>query len=174
MIKSLEDNVDDIQGRIRTKTLIFNGFLEGVKGSDGWPACKDFISLFISERFNMAEKVIIERAHRMPAFQNPNRKSPRPIHVAFLLWEQVNEIAMSAQRVLKKKPYAHKAEELKLFVNQMYSPRVTQLHKQVLKTYWELKQEHKDWIIYLRYQAKIFIKKHQDDVPVEYKWEANI
>ena len=35
-------------------------------------------------------------------------------------------------------------------------------------------QEHKDWIIYLRYPAKIFIKKHEDEVPVEYKWEANV
>ena len=49
LIKSLEDNVDDIQGRIRRKTLIFNGFPEGVEGSGGWPACKDFISLFISD-----------------------------------------------------------------------------------------------------------------------------
>ena len=122
----------------------------------------------------MAEKVIIERAHRTPAFQNRNWKYPRPIHVAFLLWEQANEIAMSAQRVLKENPYAHKGEELKLFVNQMYSPRVIQLRKQALKTRWELKQEQKDWIIYLRYPAKIFIKKHEDDVPVEYKWEANV
>ena len=87
LIKSLEDNVDDIQGRIRRKTLIFNGFPKGVKSSGGWPACKDFISSFISERFKIAEKVIIERAHFMPAFQNPTRKYPQPIHVAFLLWE---------------------------------------------------------------------------------------
>ena len=174
LIKSLEDNVDDIQGRIRRKTLIFNGFPEGVEGSGGWPACKDFISSFISECFNMAGKVIIERAHCTPAFRNPNRKYPRPIHIAFLLWEQANEIAMSAQRVLKEKPYAHKGEELKLFVNQMCSPRVTQLRKQALKTRWELKQEHKDWIIYLWYPAKIFMKKHEDDVPVEYKWETNV
>ena len=101
----------------------------------------------------MAEKVIIERAHRTPAFRNPNRKYPRPIHVAFLLWEQANEIAMSTQRVLKEKPYAHKGEELKLFVNQMYSPRVTQLRKQALKIRWELKQEHKGWIIYLQQRS---------------------
>ena len=49
MIKSLADNVDDIQGRIRSITLIFNRFPEGVEGSGGWPACKDFISSFISE-----------------------------------------------------------------------------------------------------------------------------
>ena len=66
MIKSLEDNVDDIQGKIRRKTLIFNGFPKSVEGSGGWPACKDFISSFISEHFNMAENVIIERAHCMP------------------------------------------------------------------------------------------------------------
>ena len=70
VIKSLEDNVNDIQGCIRRKTLIliFDGFLEGVEGSDEWPTCKDFVSSFISKRFNMAEKVIIERAHHTPAF----------------------------------------------------------------------------------------------------------
>ena len=90
VIKSLEDNADDIQGRIRRKTLIVKGFPEGVEGSSGWPACQGFVSSFISECFNMAEKVIIERAHHTQAFQNPNRKHPRPIHVAFLLWEQAN------------------------------------------------------------------------------------
>ena len=132
------------------------------------------MSSFISECFNMAEKVIIERAHRTSAFQSPNRKYTLPIPVVFLLWEQVNMTATSTTRVLKEKPYVHKGEELKLFINQIYSPRVTQLRKQALKTRWELKQEHKDWIVYLRYPAKIFIKKHEDDVPVEYKWEANI
>ena len=56
-------------------------------------------------------------------------------------------IATSTTRVLKEKPYVHKGEDLKLFINQIYSPRVTQFRKQALKTRWELKQEHKDWIV---------------------------
>ena len=92
----------------RWKTLVFNGFPEGTEGNGGWPICKDFISSFISECFNLAAKVVIEKVHHVPAFQNPNRKDPWPIQFAFSLWKQANEIVMSATRCFKEKSYVHR------------------------------------------------------------------
>ena len=76
-------------------------------------------------------------------------------------------IVMSTTRVLKEEPYVHKGEELKLFVNQMYSPRVTQSRKHALKTRWELKQEHEDWIVYL--QQRSSLRSIKMTVLVEYR-----
>ena len=39
LIKALQRNVDNIQGRIRRKTLIFRGVPEGREGSDPWQNC---------------------------------------------------------------------------------------------------------------------------------------
>ena len=75
---------------------MFNGFLEGVESSGGWPACKDLISSFISECFNMAEKVTIKRAHH-----TPKQEISTACACCFLTVGAGNEIAMSATRVLK-------------------------------------------------------------------------
>ena len=41
-IRKLEDEVDNIQGRICRKTLIFRGLPEGAEGSQGWFSCKRY------------------------------------------------------------------------------------------------------------------------------------
>ena len=55
LIKALQQNVDDIQGRIQRKTLIFRGVPEGREGSDSWQNCKLFILNFISNYLGLRQ-----------------------------------------------------------------------------------------------------------------------
>ena len=64
LIKALQQNVNDIQGRIQRKTLIIRGVPEGTEGSDSWQNCKLFISKFTSNHLGLRQGMEIERAHR--------------------------------------------------------------------------------------------------------------
>ena len=67
LIKALQQNFDDIQGRIQRKTLIFRGVPEGREGSDLWQNCKLFILNFISNHLGLRQEMEIERAHGSPS-----------------------------------------------------------------------------------------------------------
>ena len=84
LIKALQQNVDDIQGRIRRKTSIFRGVPEGREGPDSWQNCKLFISNFISNHLGQRQGMEIEKAHRSPSARHHNRAVPRLIMAQFL------------------------------------------------------------------------------------------
>ena len=93
--------------------------------------------------------------------------------VAFLRWEQASKILQTAGRVLKKKPYKDlDGNEINIYVEQFYSPKVTELRNKALKIRGrrQVKDEHPDSIVLMRYPAKRFIKRTPDDLPTEYKW----
>ena len=54
-IRKLEDEVDNIQGRICRKTLIFQGVPEGAKGSQGWLSCKRYLEKYLSRTLDMSK-----------------------------------------------------------------------------------------------------------------------
>lgn len=50
-----------------------------------------------------------------------------------------------------------------IFVDQLYSPNVTQERKKAMNKRWQIKQEHQEWIVFIKYPARIFMKESQDD-----------
>ena len=129
LTKALEATVDDLQGRLRRNTLVFHGIPEGTEENASWSSCKILINSILSKCFNM-ENVNIERAHRSPAVRDPNKETPRPIIVAFLHWEDVNTVLFQAPKVLKSNPVKAKdGSTLRVLVDQLYSPRITQERK---------------------------------------------
>ena len=169
LIEVLENKLDDVQGRTRRKTLIFRGVPEGEEGGTTWQHCKMFIAELLSSHFDL-DDADIERAHRSPTVRDSSRSSPRPIMVAFLRWEQANKVLQTAGRVLKNKPYKDlNGNEINIYVEQFYSPKFTELRSKALKIRRQVKDEHPDWIVLMRYPAKLFIKKAPDDLPTEYK-----
>ena len=74
LIKALESNVYDLQGRLRRKTLVFSGIPEDTEDGTSWNSCKEVINLILVESFGMYD-VKIERAHRShrPFVITPNR-----------------------------------------------------------------------------------------------------
>ena len=67
-----------------------------------------FIQGFIASHMGLETLcgyVEIERAHRTPTQLNKNRKSPRPIHVAFLKYTDKTKILANAAVRLKDNPF---------------------------------------------------------------------
>ena len=105
------------------------------------------------------ENVNIERAHHSPAVRDPYKETPRPIIVAFFHWEDANTILFQAPKVLKGNPVKAKdGSTLRVFVDQLYSPKVTQERKKAMTKRWQIKQEHPEWTVFIKYSARIFVK----------------
>ena len=54
----------------------------------------------------------------------------------------------------------------------MYSPKITLLRQKALQKRKELKKENPSWVITLKYPARIFVKKHENDRYNLYRWSA--
>ena len=70
--------------------------------------CVAFIQGFIASHMGLETLcgyVAIERAHRTPTQLNKNRKSPRPIHVAFLKYTDKTKILANASVRLNDNPF---------------------------------------------------------------------
>ena len=161
----LENKPDNVQRRTRRNTLIFRGVPEGEEGGTTWQHCKMFIAKLLSSHFDL-DDADIERAYRSPTVRNSSRSSPIPIIVAFSKLEEANKILQTAGRVLKNKPYKDvDGKEINIYVEQFYSPKVTELRNKALKIRRQVKDEHPDWIVVMRYPAKLFIKRAPDDLP---------
>ena len=87
---------------------------------------------------------------------HPERKTPRPIFVAFLKWKTANEVISKSPYSLKNKPWRDEVTNsvMPIFVEQMFSPNVSKLRQQALKKRRELKDENPSWTVFLRYPAK--------------------
>ena len=83
-LEDLEREVEDLRNRSRRNNLVFYNIPEKSEGDN----CVAFIQGFIASHMGLETLggyVEIEGAHRTPTQLNKNRKSPRPIHVAFLI-----------------------------------------------------------------------------------------
>ena len=143
LTKALEATVDDLQGRLRRNTLVFRGIPDSTEENASWSSCKILTNSILSKYFNM-ENVNIERAHRSPAVRDPNKETPRSIIVAFLHWEDANTVLFHTPKVLKSNPVEAKKDgsTLRVFVDQLYSPKITQERKKAMTKRWQIKQEH--------------------------------
>ena len=169
LIKALESNVDDLQGCLRRKTLVFRGIPEDTEDGTSWNSCEEVINLILVESLGMYD-VEIERAHCSPTFRDYTKSTPRPVIVAFLRWDDANTILSNARRALKKSPPKDKVGgSMKVFIDQLYSPKVSEARQEALKKRWQIKQKHPDWSVFLKYPARIFVRRPEDDHPEHIK-----
>ena len=172
LVSILQDSLDDIQGRMRWNTVVIRGIPENRKEEGSWSECKKLVAKLLREHLHMPSAVDIERAHRSPTALHPERKTPRPIFVAFLRWKTANEVISKSPSSLKKKPWRDEVTNsaIPIFVEQMFSPNVSKLRQQALKKRRELKDENPSWTVFLSYPAKLFYKQNEEDRPQEYVW----
>ena len=100
-LEDLEREVEDLRNRSRRNNLVFYNIPEKSEGDN----CVAFIQGFIASHMGLETLcgyVEIERAHRTPTQLNKNRKSPRPIHVAFLKYTDKTKILANAAARLKR------------------------------------------------------------------------
>ena len=169
MTKALEAKVYDLQGRLRRNALVFRGMPEGTEENAPWSSCKTLINSILSKYFNV-EDVNIERAHRSPAIRDPDTETPRPIIVAFLHWEDANTVLFQAPKLLKSNLVKAKdGSTLRIFVDQLYIPKITQERKKAMTKRWQIKQQHPEWTVFIKYPARIFGKENADDKPRLFK-----
>ena len=173
LVSILQDSLDDIQGRMRRNTIVICGIPESRKEEGSWSECKELVAKLLREHLDMPSAVEdVERAHRSPTALHPERKTPRPIFVAFLRWTTANEVVSKSPSSLKKKPWRDEVTNsvIPIFMEQMFSPNVSKLRQQALKKCRELKDENPSWTVFLRYPAKLFYKQNEEDRPQDHVW----
>ena len=195
-ISTLERDLDDVQGRIRRKTLIFRGIPEGLEKPGDWEHCKELILQFLRNHFSISHNVETERAHRSPSNIKPHSTEPRPIIAAFR-WEYANHILSLAPRVLRENSFpflsemeipdssqtsrqaevegaeqSRRKKSAYIYIDQMYSPKITLLRQKALQKRKDLKKENPSWVITLKYLTRIFVKKHENDRYNLHRWSA--
>ena len=142
----IQDVIDDLQGRLRRNTLIFKGFPEDAEGKNGnWGDVEHLLIQFCVDKIGFAEdKVKIERAHRTPTSRRESYKSNRPDWC----WDKSRK-----QRIC---PSSFKEKKQLIFVEKFYSPNVAAKRKRALKKRWQLKQDHPDCKIWMKYPDRLF------------------
>ena len=161
----------------------------------GWEHCKELILQFLRDHFRICHNVEIEWAHQSSSYIKPHSIGPRPIIVAFLRWEDANHILSLAPKVLHENPLqletetpdcsqasrqaevegaeqSRRKKSAYIYIDQMYSPKITLLRQKALQKRKELKKENPSWVITLKYLARIFVKKHENDRYNLYRWSA--
>ena len=58
---------------------------------------------------------------------------------------------------------------MEVFIDQLYSPKVSEARQEALKKRWQIKQKHPDWSVFLKYPARIFVRRPEDDHPEHIK-----
>ena len=177
LVSTLQDSLDDIQGRMRRNTVVICRIPESRKEEGSWSECKKLVAKLLREHLDMPSAVEdIERAHRSPVALHPERKTPKPIFVAFLRWKTANEVISKSPSSLKKKPWRDEVTNsvIPILVEQMFSLNVSKLRQQAVKKHRELKDGNPSWTVFLHYPAKLFYKQNEEDRPQEYVWTPGL
>ena len=113
------------------------------------------------------DKIKIERAHRTPTSRHQSYKlnRPRPIYAAFLSWKSAADVLGQIKKT-KDLSFTFQGKEHLIFVEQFYSPNVAAKRKRALKKRWQLKQDHPDWKIWMKYPDRLFYREGDKD-PIE-------
>ena len=159
-ITRLEQLVVDFRGQLIRYTLAFKGIPEEAEGKEGsWLQAENFIAKLLMYHLGMDhDRLGMERAHRSSKRQGnhhqPHHK-PRPILVAFKSWKVAAEVLKKA-KMLKDNSYLYEGNEFNIYIEQMYSPAVTQEQKTALRVRLSLKKANPSWIVFLAHPARIF------------------
>ena len=143
-----------------------------MEGGPQWTHCKTLILNILKENIGFQSDPVAERVDRAPTFQDPHRRTPRPIIVAFLDWIDANKFVLMGPRMLPEKPVTHNVETVHIYVDQMFCPKVTVSRNQALLVRCHLKKKHPEWIVYIRFPGKLVVKRFEDDRPTGYKWQS--
>lgn len=105
--EALEKRCDDLENRSKRKNLVIWNIPEG--SEDRFEKCAEFVLDLLKNTMKMdrVDEIEIERAHRSPAGKKARaqfeKTTPRPIHVAFLRFQDRERILRSAASALKGK-----------------------------------------------------------------------
>ena len=88
--------------------------------------------------------------------------------MAFQSWKVAAEVLKKA-KMLKDNPYLYESNEVNIYIEQMYSPAVTQEPKAALCVRWSPKKVNQSWIAFLRYPERIFYHTEDDGEVREWK-----
>ena len=154
--------------------MVFKGIPEEAEGKEGsWLQAKNFIAKLLVDHLGMDHNQLgIQRAHRSSKRQKSHQEShnrPRPISVAFQSWKVAAEVLKKA-KMFRDNLYLYEGNEVDIYIEQMYSPAVTQEQKAALLVRWSLKKANPSWIVFLRYLARIFYRT-EDNGEVR-KWKG--
>ena len=141
--ESLLQKVDDLENRSRRNNLVLFGIEETQQKEDCYKTVGDFLSFIGREE----DKNCIERCHRTPTFQPPQKDAahskprPRKIHIAFSSFVVKEKVRKAAIEKLKntKSIYHDQA----VYVAEDLSKRVIQLRKNKSQLFRRLKVEGK-------------------------------
>ena len=79
---------------------------------------------------------------------------------------------VSRQAEIEGAEQSRRKQSAYIYIDQMYSPKITLLRQKALQKRKELKKENPSWVITLKYPARIFVKKHENDRYSLYRWSA--
>ena len=108
--------------------------VHGSKQKTSLPSC--LLIIWVHNRLG------IQRAHRSSKRQKSHQQyhnRPRPIFVAFESWKVAAEVLKKA-KMLRDNPYRYEGKEVNIYIEQMYSPAITQERKAALRVRWSLKK----------------------------------
>lgn len=160
-IEMLINKIDDLENRSRRCNLVIFGVPEKAENNP-W-SCIDFVKTFISNFLKLpnADRVVIQRAHRTPTGppQSDSSKT-RPIHVAFLRYEDREAVRVQAIKTLKTQTFQGK----KIFVSEDFSRRIQLARKSLLEAKKSLAAQGKQpFFIYpaiLKYRENDIVKTY--------------
>ena len=153
----LTDQLDDQINRNLRCTLIFKGIMEN-EHETSYEATASILANTIAkiDPTLLPEDIIknIDRAHRTAKNKNRNtvNSGPRPIIAKFLSWKYSQDII---KRIIQNN---RSSTENKVFVTQMYSPRVTARINEALKYRKEILKHDNTKSMYVAYPAKLMGK----------------
>ena len=136
-VEALRKKVDDLENRQRRNNVVFWGFPESTEKEE----CKELITNFLQSEMNL-DNVEIERAHRSPMGKfnaQGERQDPRPIHVKFLRYNDIEEVLRTAPKALKEKLFKGR----KIFISDDVSEAVRKDRKKLITLRNKLRDEGK-------------------------------
>ena len=105
--EALEKRCEDLENRSTRNNLVFWGIPEG--SEDQFENCAEFVVDLLKNttKIERADEIETERAHRTPSGRKARAQfeqtAPRPIHIAFLRFQDRDRILRSAASALKGK-----------------------------------------------------------------------
>ena len=157
-VDALKMKVDDLSNRSRRNNIVVWGIPEGSEDSSN---CVDLMQELFEKHMEIedADSFEIERAHRSPMgkmayAQIVRRKSPRPIHVKMLRYNDREKILREAPKKLKNNEY----KGSKVYISDDVTDTVRAERKQLMKIRNKVREDGKFAIVPWTVPACLLVK----------------
>ena len=141
-----ERKIVDLEDRLRRNNLSIDGISE--KENETWDECEQEVQSLIKDKLEIAENIVIERAHRIKKKGNiDNPGKLRIIVCRFLNYKDKTNILKFAKKLKGKN-----------IINEYFSQETIEL----LKELWEKVKKHRNEgnIAYLHYRTVVFKRRN--------------